>query len=62
MLKDKTDEDLFASEDVEILITRTAEALDSVTEVKVSTPNLYLRQIVMRNSNNNSTHLIRVYL
>ena len=62
VLKDKTDENLFPAEDAEILVTRTNEALDSSTEVKVSTPNFYIRQIVLRNANNNPTHLIRVYL
>ncbi|HOK13759.1 MAG TPA: PAS domain-containing protein, partial [Candidatus Kapabacteria bacterium] len=61
-IKGKTDEDVFSSEDADIFDTKTIEAIETKEIVKVSTPNFYAKQVVLVNSSNKPTNIIRIFL
>ncbi|MCX8054432.1 MAG: PAS domain-containing protein [Ignavibacteria bacterium] len=61
-IKGKTDEDIFSSEDADIFDTKTIEAIETKEITKVSTPNFYAKQVVLVNSSNKPTNIIRIFL
>lgn len=61
-IKNKTDDDLFSGENADIISSKNSEVIETKEIVKVSASGFYAKQSVLVNTNNQPTHIIRVFV